>query len=94
MVLEGIKTFNVEIKSIHADTTSKNVYWQYTSQLTGDNCVKIDYGHSKDKRPDLNKLCLELRALMTELLLLEKSWMVILVIKHEIQTSSRREGLS
>lgn len=56
IALEGIKTFNVEVKSIHADTTSKNVYGQYTSPSSDDNCIKITHGNSKDKRPDLKQI--------------------------------------
>ncbi|APM37706.1 IS1634 family transposase [Clostridium kluyveri] len=71
IALEGIKTFNVEVKSIHADTTSKNVYGQYTSPSSDDNCIKIIHGHSKDKRPDLKQImfgiaCTNDRTIVTE----------------------------
>ena len=56
IAIEGVKIFNVEVKSIHADTTSKTVYGQYSSYSKDEECVKIQYGHSKDKRPDLKQL--------------------------------------
>lgn len=56
IAIEGVKIFNVEVKSIHADTTSKTVYGQYSSYSRDEKCVKIQYGHSKDRRPDLKQL--------------------------------------
>ena len=52
--LKSIETYNVKVKSIHADTTSKSVYGEYsTCEESG---LQIVRGHSKDHRPDLKQI--------------------------------------
>ena len=54
IALKSIGTYNIKVKSIHADTTSMSVYGEY------DNCreeeLQIVRGHSKDYRPDLKQI--------------------------------------
>jgi len=54
--LEAVKEFNIETTKIHQDTTSVSVWGQYE----GDTPFKINYGHSKDKRPDLYQFVISL----------------------------------
>lgn len=53
----SVKEYNIPVRSIHADTTSKNLYGQYKDceddMYEG---VKINRGHSKDCRPDLKQI--------------------------------------
>jgi transposase len=53
----SIKEYRIPVKSIHADTTSKNLYGQYKDcedkEYDG---VKINRGYSKDCRPDLKQI--------------------------------------
>jgi len=43
---------NIEVKSVHADTTSISVYGEYEDDSA---IIEINHGHSKDKRPDLQQ---------------------------------------
>ena len=54
IVISAINEFQLDLKMIHADTTSKSVYGDYEHQ--NPNSVKIVHGFSKDKRPDLKQL--------------------------------------
>lgn len=54
IVISAINEFHLDLKMIHADTTSKSVYGDYEHQ--NPNSVKIVNGFSKDKRPDLKQL--------------------------------------
>ena len=54
IVISAINEFHLDLKMIHADTTSKSVYGDYEHQ--NPNSVKIVHGFSKDKRPDLKQL--------------------------------------
>jgi transposase len=54
IVISAINEFRLDLKIIHADTTSKSVYGDYEHQ--NPNSVKIVHGFSKDKRPDLKQL--------------------------------------
>ena len=54
--LEAVKEFNIETTKIHQDATSVSVWGQYE----GDTPFKINYGHSKDKRPDLYQFVISL----------------------------------
>lgn len=49
-----INKFNIKLKSMHADTTAKNLYGRYDKEEEG--AVKIKRGHSKDYRPDLKQI--------------------------------------
>ena len=53
IVLSAINEFNLNLRMIHADTTSKSVYGNYESQ--NPNSINITQGFSKDKRPDLKQ---------------------------------------
>jgi len=55
--LEAVKKFNIDTKQVHQDTTSVNVWGDY---LNKDGPFEINYGHSKDKRPDLKQFVLSL----------------------------------
>lgn len=53
----SIKEYKIPVKSIHADTTSKNLYGQYKDCEDDEyDGVKINRGHSKDCRPDLKQI--------------------------------------
>ena len=54
VVISAIDEFNLDLKTIHADTTSKSVYGDYKHQ--NPNSINITHGLSKDKRPDLKQL--------------------------------------
>jgi len=54
--LEAVKEFNINTTQIHQDATSVSVWGQYE----GDYPFKINYGHSKDKRPDLYQFVISL----------------------------------
>jgi len=53
IALQAIDTFQIELDSLHADTTSKNVFGNYGFQ--DPNGIEITNGYSKDKRPDLKQ---------------------------------------
>ncbi len=55
--LEAVKKFNIDTKQVHQDTTSVSVWGDY---LNKDGPFEINYGHSKDKRPDLKQFVLSL----------------------------------
>ena len=55
--LEAVKKFNIDTTQVHQDTTSVNVWGDY---LNKDGPFEINYGHSKDKRPDLKQFVLSL----------------------------------
>lgn len=54
IVLSAINEFHLELRTIHADTTSKSVYGEYEHQ--NPDSINITFGFSKDKRPDLKQL--------------------------------------
>lgn len=60
--LNAVKMFDLELRAVHFDTTSRNVYGDYA--LYGeDNPLApfgITYGFSKDKRPDLKQFVISL----------------------------------
>ncbi|HXG06227.1 MAG TPA: IS1634 family transposase [Nitrososphaera sp.] len=48
-----LEKFGIEIKSINYDTTSRIMWGEYETLGDGDTgVVKIEFGHSKDRRPD------------------------------------------
>ena len=55
--LEAVKIYNIDTKQVHQDTTSVSVWGDY---LNKDGPFEINYGHSKDKRPDLKQFVLSL----------------------------------
>lgn len=54
--MASINEYNIPVTSIHADTTSKNVYGAYENSSEKDEAVHIIKGHSKDYRPDLKQI--------------------------------------
>ena len=51
-----INEYKIPVTSIHADTTSKNVYGEYAACEDDEELLQINYGYSKDKRPDLKQI--------------------------------------
>ena len=66
--LEAVKEFNINTTQIHQDTTSVSVWGQYE----GDTPFKINYGHSKDKRPDLYQFVISLLCSQRDIFLATK----------------------
>ena len=58
--VSAIKVFGIETNHVHYDTTSASVYGEYAASDAADTdgLVRITYGHSKDKRPDLKQFLL------------------------------------
>ncbi len=54
IALKSIATYNIQVKTIHADTTSKSVYGEYDT--CDEENLQIVRGHSKDRRPDLKQI--------------------------------------
>src|SRR5207244_3217264 len=50
--------FGLERRSVHFDTTSRNVWGAYQFAETQDLPFQVTYGYSKDKRPDLKQFVL------------------------------------
>ena len=60
--LNAVKMFDLELKAVHFDTTSRNLYGDY-AQYGEDNPLSpfaITFGFSKDKRPDLKQFVMSL----------------------------------
>lgn len=55
--LKAVKKFNIDTTQVHQDTTSVSVWGDYSDK---DGPFEINYGHSKDKRPDLKQFVLSL----------------------------------
>jgi transposase len=53
IVISAINEFHLDLRMIHADTTSKSVYGEYEHQ--NPDSINITHGFSKDKRPDLKQ---------------------------------------
>jgi transposase len=49
--VQAFRTFGVDASVVHHDTTSVSVWGEYTP--APQDPLRITYGHSKDKRPDL-----------------------------------------
>lgn len=56
VALSIINEYKIPVTSIHADTTSKNVYGEYVGCEEDEELLQIKYGYSKDKRPDLKQI--------------------------------------
>lgn len=52
VVLAAIKTHHLDLRHVHADTTS----WSVAGAYSKPGNLKITYGHSKDARPDLKQI--------------------------------------
>jgi transposase len=59
IALEACKRKNVDMKFAHADTTSYSLTGEYDSDSDTET-IKVTYGHSKAKRPDLKQVVQEL----------------------------------
>ena len=57
--VSSLQKFSLPTKHVHFDTTSVNVYGEYTD-AADDAPFKITYGYSKAKRPDLKQFVLSL----------------------------------
>lgn len=57
IALNAMKTFSIESRYVHFDTTSITVYGDY-ELCTNEEDLEITYGHSKDHRPDLKQFLL------------------------------------
>jgi len=58
VVLSAVKSFRIELKAIHQDTTSVTLSGAYARQAP--TALQLKRGHSKDHRPDLKQLVYEL----------------------------------
>jgi transposase len=58
--LNVLKKYEIETKYSHLDSTSISVEGEYNQSEKEEKLVKITYGYSKDKRPDLKQFMLEL----------------------------------
>ena len=60
LAVSAVKAFEIETHHVHYDTTSVSVYGEYAvgDETATDGVVRITYGHSKDKRPDLKQFLL------------------------------------
>ena len=56
----AMREFSVSTKHVHFDTTSVNLYGDYTNTMDDKAPFKITHGYSKDKRPDLKQFVLSL----------------------------------
>lgn len=57
---EAVRTFDVERKFGHLDTTTFSVHGDYKTSQHDSAPIHITYGHSKQKRPDLKQIFLNL----------------------------------
>ncbi len=59
--LQAVNTPGIKIKSLHLDSTSFHVDGEYNSELEqDDHRIKITRGYSRDHRPELNQVVLQL----------------------------------
>lgn len=59
--LQAVKSLGIKIKSLHLDSTSFHVDGEYNSELEqDDHRIKITRGYSRDHRPELNQVVLQL----------------------------------
>jgi transposase len=58
--VSALRRFELSTRHVHFDTTSVNVYGQYLGASGEEAPFKINFGHSKDKRPDLKQFVLSL----------------------------------
>ena len=62
VVLEAVKTYQLELDTVHLDSSSFSVQGEYetTGEELEPKVVKITYGYSRDHRPDLKQFLMEL----------------------------------
>ena len=59
IVLEIIKKYQLNVEAVHLDSSSFHVHGEYEN--SGENqTIKITYGYSRDRRPDLKQFLMEL----------------------------------
>ncbi len=58
LAVSAVKLFDIPRHHAHFDTTSVNVYGDYSGADSDEGPFKVTYGHSKDKRPDLKQFVL------------------------------------
>lgn len=61
IALKAMKTLQIEVKSLHLDSTSFHVDGEYQSSLEQDESrIKLVRGYSRDHRPELNQAVLQM----------------------------------
>lgn len=60
LAVEEVKTLGLSCKAGSMDSTNFHLHGQYNSQKKGDASLHITKGYSKDHRPDLNQVALQL----------------------------------
>ena len=61
IALRAMKSLDIEVKSVHLDSTSFHADGEYHSLLDqNESCIRITRGYSRDHRPDLNQAVLQL----------------------------------
>jgi transposase len=59
IALKAVRALEIDVKSLHLDSTSFHVDGEYNSLLDqGESCIKITKGYSRDHRPELNQVVL------------------------------------
>lgn len=59
IALKAVKILEIDVKSLHLDSTSFHVDGEYNSLLEQEeSCIKITKGYSRDHRPELNQVVL------------------------------------
>lgn len=53
---KAVTLYGIEIKNINFDTTSKVMWGQYETREGTTGVIKMDFGHSKDKRADKKQI--------------------------------------
>jgi transposase len=56
--VRAVRPFGLERRSVHVDTTSRNVWGEYQCAEDQDLPFQVTYGDSKDQRPDLKQCIL------------------------------------
>ena len=57
---QALKTYGIEHRFYHLDSSSFHLHGQYTAEEPQVNAIEITYGYSKDHRPDLKQVVVNL----------------------------------
>jgi transposase len=57
---QALKTYGIRHRFYHLDSSSFHVHGQYTTEEPQPHAIEITYGHSKDHRPDLKQVVVNL----------------------------------